>query len=427
MKLAVIGTGYVGMVTAAVFANLGHQVWGLDIDEKRIADLKKGKTPIYEPQLEEYLKRGLKNKRLHFTTDYSQALRQAEIVFICVGTPPKSNGDYDLSYVYAAARQIGGAIKHDVVIVIKSTVPPGTGEAVKKIVQPLTSTPFDIASCPEFLREGSAIEDSLHPSRIVIGVDSQKAKDLLLKLHQPIKAPRLICDVVSAQLIKYAANAFLATKISFINSVAIVCDRIGADVTKVSQGLGLDPRIGGSFLQAGLGYGGSCFPKDISALISFAKRQGYNFGFLKEIERINRKQIDYFVQKIEKHLGSLKNKTLSILGLAFKPDTDDLREARSFYLIKKLQAKGARIKAHDPVAIKNAQKILKQVTFYKDPYQALVDSHALLLVTEWLEYQKLDFVKIKKLMKQTVIFDGRNFLPKEKLVKLGFIYEGIGR
>ncbi|OGD63420.1 UDP-glucose 6-dehydrogenase [Candidatus Beckwithbacteria bacterium RBG_13_42_9] len=428
MKLAVIGTGYVGIVTAAIFADLGNQVWGLDIDKDRIAELKKGKTPIYEPQLQDYLKKGLKKKHLHFTTDYQEALKNAEVIFICVGTPPKKNGDYDLSFVYSAAKEIGKTLNHYAVIVVKSTVPPGTGAEVKSIIGENCQTSFDVASCPEFLREGSAIEDSLHPSRVVIGTGSQKAQKLLLKLHQPIKAPRILCDVVSAQLIKYAANAFLATKISFINSIAIICDKIGADVDKVSQGLGLDSRIGKSFLQAGLGYGGSCFPKDTSALISFSRRKGYDFSFLKEIERINKSQIDYFIEKIERLIGgSLKNKTLTILGLAFKPNTDDLREARSIYLIKKLQAKGAKIKAHDPVAIPPAKRILTGIKFFADPFAATKNSEALLLVTEWPEYQELDFSKVKKMMKRPIIIDGRNFLPKDRLIKMGFIYEGIGR
>lgn len=428
MKLAVIGTGYVGLVTAVVFADLGNQVVGLDIDKDRVALANRGKSPFFEPGLEELLQKNLKEKHLSFTTDYAEALTKAEVVFICVGTPPKKNGDYDLSYVFAAATEIARVIKQYTVVVIKSTVPPGTGEKVEKLMKGVTKVAFDVASCPEFLREGCAMKDSFHPSRIVIGADSQRAKTRLLKLHRPIKASRVICDPVSAQLIKYAANAFLATKISFINSIAIICDKIGADIEKVSEGLGLDPRIGKSFLEAGLGYGGSCFPKDISALIAFSNRQDYDFSFLKEIERINKSQVDYFIEKLETVFKEpLRGKTLTLLGLAFKPNTDDLREARSVFLVEKLQAKGANIRATDPEAIANAKKILKKVTFFTDPYAALKGSEALLLVTEWSVFGELDFARIKKLMKRPIILDGRNFLPKEKLEKLGFIYKGIGK
>ena len=427
MKITTVGTGYVGLVTAALFAKLGNQVWGLDVDKKKIASLKSGKVPFYEPDLEDLVKENIKNKRLHFTSDYQKAVGQSEVVFICVGTPPKADGDYDLQYIFASAKQIAKSLKKYTVIVIKSTVPPNTGSKVRKIMQKETKVSFDIASCPEFLREGSAVKDSLNPSRIVIGTESNQAQEILLKLHKPIKAPRVLCDVVSAQLIKYAANAFLATKISYINSIALLCDKIGADINKVSRGLGLDPRIGQAFLNAGLGYGGSCFAKDTSALVSFSKRQNYNFDFLKQVDQINKLQIDYFVDKAEKLLGgSVKGKIITVLGLSFKPNTDDMREARSIPIIEKLQKKGAEIRALDPVAIDNAKKILKNVNYFKDPYKALQTADALLLITEWEEYAKLDFAKIKKIMRSPVIVDGRNFLPKEKLKKMGFSYEGVG-
>ena len=427
MKITTVGTGYVGLVTAALFAKLGNQVWGLDVDKKKIASLKSGKVPFYEPDLEDLVKESIKNKRLHFTSDYQKAVGQSEVVFICVGTPPKADGDYDLQYIFASAKQIAKSLKKYTVIVIKSTVPPNTGSKVRKIMQKETKVSFDIASCPEFLREGSAVKDSLNPSRIVIGTESNQAQEILLKLHKPIKAPRVLCDVVSAQLIKYAANAFLATKISYINSIALLCDKIGADINKVSRGLGLDPRIGQAFLNAGLGYGGSCFAKDTSALVSFSKRQNYNFDFLKQVDQINKLQIDYFVEKVEKLLdGSVKGKIITVLGLSFKPNTDDMREARSIPIIEKLQKKGAEIRALDPVAIDNAKKILKNVNYFKDPYKALQTADALLLITEWEEYAKLDFTKIKKIMRSPVIVDGRNFLPKEKLKKMGFSYEGVG-
>jgi UDPglucose 6-dehydrogenase len=423
-----VGIGYVGLVTAAVFAKLGNQVWGLDIDKEKIKTLKAKKIPFFEPGLKELVVREIEKKHLHFTTSYQEAIPQSEIVIICVGTPPKINGDYDLNFVFSAAKKIAQAINKYTVIVIKSTVPPSTGKKVKEIIKKLTRFPFDIASCPEFLREGSAVWDSFHPSRIVIGTDNKKAETLLLKLHRLLKAPRVTCDIASAQLIKYAANAFLATKISYINAIAIICDKVGANILKVQEGLGLDPRIGQSFLNAGLGYGGSCFPKDTWALISFAKRQGYDFTFLKQVDQINKDQIGYYINKTEKLLGGdLKNKTITILGLAFKPDTDDLREARSLAIIRHLQEKGAYVQATDPAAISNAGKIIKNVQFFSNVYEALKDSDALLLVTEWSDYRKLNFMKIKKIMKKPVIIDGRNILPAEKLKRLGFIYEGIGR
>lgn len=428
MRLAVVGTGYVGLVTAVVFADLGNQVQGLDIDKDRIALANQGKSPIYEPGLEQLLKKNLQKKRLSFTTSYEEAIKGAQIVFICVGTPPKRNGGYDLSYVFAAAQAIARSISQYTVIVIKSTVPPGTGDKVRELMKEVTKVAFDVASCPEFLREGSAIEDSFHPSRIVIGTDSQKAKRLLLKLHRPIQAPRVICDPISAQLTKYAANAFLATKISFVNSIAIICDKIGADITQVSEGLGLDPRIGTSFLEAGLGYGGSCFPKDISALIAFSRRRGYDFSFLREIEGINRQQADYFVDKLARVFrGKLAGKTVTLLGLAFKPNTDDVREARSLLVIKKLLAEGAKVRAVDPVAIPNAQKLEEQVAYFTDPYEALAGADALLLITEWEQFGILDWKRVKRVMRQSVILDGRNYLPKDKLENLGFVYQGIGR
>jgi len=428
MRIAVIGTGYVGLVTSAVFSDLNNQVYAVDIDESKIENLKKGKVPFYEPRLEEMVVRNLKNKKLFFTTSYSEAIDKAEIIFICVGTPAKENGDYNLSYVKSASKSIGENLKNYAVIVIKSTVPPNTGKKVSKIIKEKTETEFDIASCPEFLKEGSAVEDSLNPDRIVIGADSKKAQQLLLKLHKPIKGERLLCSIKSAQLIKYAANSFLATKISFINSIARICDKIGADIKDVALGLGLDPRIGKQFLQAGLGYGGSCFPKDTWALIAYAKRLGYNFKFLKEVDNVNKNQIEYFVKKVVQACeGSVKGKVLTVLGLSFKPNTDDIREARSIPIIKKLQKRGAQIKAVDPVAVDNAKKVLKGVDFFEDPYKALQDSSALLLVTEWKDFKELNFDKLKKKMKKKVIVDGRNIYDPKLLKKKGFYYIGIGR
>lgn len=429
MKITVIGTGYVGLVTSAIFAHLGHQVIGLDIDQQKINQLKKGKATIYEPGLEELFYKYLSSGRLSFTTSYAEALKQAEIIFICVGTPPRKDGSYDPKFVYASAKSIAENLDHYAVIVIKSTVPPSTTEAVKKIIKTNSNVSFDVASCPEFLREGSAVNDALHPSRIIFGVESKKAEKLLRQAHKKLKSPILVTTPQSAQLVKYASNAMLATRISFINAMAILCDRVGADIKDVSQGLGLDPRIGQSFLAAGLGYGGSCFPKDTWALISFAQKLGYDFKFLKQVDQVNSDQIDYFISKITAaYPAGVKGKILTVLGLAFKPNTDDMREARSVPLIKKLIALGARIHAYDPVATANAKKILPGgVKFFSDPYLSLINADGLVLVTEWQEFKYLNFKKIKRAMRTPNIFDGRNLYDPKNIKKLGFKYFAIGR
>ena len=418
MKIAVLGTGYVGLVSSAVFAEIGHQVVGLDIDESKINQLKKGRVPIYEPGLETLLQKHLNSGRLIFTTDYAQAVKSAELIFICVGTPPKPNGSYDSKHVYSAAKSIAEHLTQYAVIVIKSTVPPSTTNEVRKIIQANTKVAFDLASNPEFLREGSAVNDALHPTRIIFGVESNRAEAWLKKAHQKLSAPVLVTNPASAQMIKYASNAMLATRISFINALAIICDKVGADIQAVSAGLGLDPRIGSSFLDAGLGYGGSCFPKDTWALIAYAKSLGYDFNFLKQVDKVNNDQIDYFISKIKSaYPDGLKGKILTILGLAFKPNTDDLREARSSVLIKKLKKLGVIIHRFDPVV----------KTEFSDPYQALINADGLVLVTQWQMFNDLNFKRVKRLMKQPIIFDGRNFFNPEKLTKLKFKYFGIGR
>jgi UDPglucose 6-dehydrogenase len=429
MKIAVIGTGYVGLVTAAVFAKLSNDVFALDIDEKKIASLKNGKAPFYEPELEDLIKSGIASDKLYFTSSYKDAVSEAEVVFICVGTPAKKNGDYDLSFVLSASKSIAKSLTSYSVVCIKSTVPPSTTKKVSEVMDRFTDVSYDLASCPEFLKEGSAVLDSFNPSRIVIGADSKKARDILLKLHEPIKTPRVVCDIKSAQMIKYAANAFLAAKISFINSIARLCDKAGADIDKVSEGLGLDPRIGNKFLNAGLGYGGSCFPKDTWALIAYAERLGYNFKFLKEVDNINQNQIDYFLSKLKFLAGSVKGKTVTVLGLSFKPNTDDIRESRAIPIIKKLINIGVKVKVCDPVAVENAKKIkgFSKVLFFTDPYKALEGSSALILVTEWDEFKNLDFKKIGDLMKEKAVLDGRNVFDAAVLQKLGFSYAGIGR
>ncbi|MFH0943374.1 MAG: UDP-glucose/GDP-mannose dehydrogenase family protein [Candidatus Beckwithbacteria bacterium] len=418
MKITVIGTGYVGLVSAAIFSKFGHQVIGLDIDSDKIKQLNQGQVTIYEPGLETLFQQNLNSGRLSFTTSYKEAIKDAEIILICVGTPSLPDGSYDSKYVYAAAKSIAQNLTQYAVVVIKSTVPPSTTEAVRKILESNTKIPFDLASTPEFLREGSAVNDALHPARIILGVESKKAERILTKLHQKLHCPILVTTPASAQLTKYASNAMLATRISFINAMAILCDKINADIKAVAEGLGLDPRIGSSFLNAGLGYGGSCFPKDTWALISYAKNLGYNFKFLKQVDQVNTDQIDYFISKIKSaYQNNLTAKVLAVLGLAFKPNTDDLREARSTVLIEKLTKLGAIIHPYDP--------IIK--TKYADPYQAVTGADGLVLVTEWQEFKNLNFKKVNRLMKSPNIFDGRNFYDPKIMKKYKFKYFGIGR
>jgi UDPglucose 6-dehydrogenase len=417
MKICVLGTGYVGLVSAAVFSELGNEVVGLDIDESKVKSLRAGKITIYEPGLDQLVSKNIDSGRLSFTTSYKEALKDVEVILICVGTPPKPDGSYDSQFVYAAAESIAKNLTREAVIVIKSTVPPSTSQKVQEIISQTAKVKFSVASVPEFLREGQAVNDALHPNRVVIGVDSPKAERVLAKLHEKFKAPILVMAPESAQLVKYASNAFLATKISFINAIAILADKVGADVMDVAKGLGMDPRIGAAFLNPGLGYGGSCFPKDTWALISFAKKLGYDFKFLKEVDQVNNLQVDYLIDKIESALGKLNTKTVSILGLAFKPNTDDTREARSTVLISKLKKLGVLVKTYDPIVKGD----------YDDVYLALTNSDALVLVTEWSEFDELDWQRVKRVMRQPNVFDGRNALNPEKLKKLGFNYWGIGR
>lgn len=427
MRISVIGTGYVGLVTSAIMSQLGHQVIGLDIDQKKIEKLNQGHCPIYEPGLEALINKHL-GKKLTFTTNYQKAINSAKVIFICVGTPPKKDGSYDSSFVFQAANSIAENLNNYAVVVIKSTVPPSTTGKVEEIIKTHTNQKFDVASVPEFLREGQAVNDALNPSRTIIGVNSKKAARVLESVHKKLKAPVLIVSPQSAQLTKYASNAMLATRISFINAIANICDKVDADIQDVSKGLGLDPRIGQSFLNAGLGYGGSCFPKDTWALISYAKSLGYNFDFLKQVDQVNQDQIKYFVNKIKSaYSDDLKGKIITILGLSFKANTDDLREARSIPLIKELQKLGAIIYAYDPVAMTEAKKILPKVKFFNKPELALINSNGLVLVTEWQEFKDLNFKAIKRKMNQPHVFDGRNFLDQKKLTRLGFKYLGVGR
>ncbi len=429
MIISVIGHGYVGLITASVFADFGNTVYVVGHTPEKIENLKKGITPFYEPGLEEMVKRNLHAARLRFTLDYKEAIAPSEIVFICVGTPSRENGEADLTQVLSSAREIGKNLDGYTVVVVKSTVPLGTNLKVADIInniKPKNAT-FDSASCPEFLREGSAISDTLYPDRIVIGVTSNKAKKLLLDLHKPIDGERVITTLANAELIKYASNSLLSTKISFANAMAFICDRSGADVEEVLTGVGFDRRLGRTFLYPGVGYGGSCFPKDVKALIAIANQYGYDFKLLKAVDEVNIEARKHFVEKVVNAFRDLKGKTVGILGLSFKPNTDDMREAPSIFIIDSLQKRGAIIKAYDPVATTNAAKILKNVNYCADPYDVAQNADALLVLTEWNEFKLLDFSRIKSLMKSPVLFDGRNIYEPQKLKDLNFRYYGVGR
>lgn len=430
MTIAFVGHGYVGLVTAAIFADLGNTVWVIGHTPEKIENLKKGIIPIYEPGLAEMVKRNVRAKRLLFTLDYTAAIPQSKIVFIAVGTPPKTNGEADLSVVFEVAKKIGEYIEGYTVVVTKSTVPVGTNRKVKEIIEKVKreKAAFDIASCPEFLREGQAISDTLHPDRIVIGAESKKAEEFLVELHQSIDGARVLTTIETAEMIKYAANAFLATKISFANSVACLSEVVGADGLKVLEGIGLDRRIGTHFLSPGAGYGGSCFPKDVKALIAIAKQHGYDYKLLKEVEAVNADAIRAIAKKAKKLLkGMIKNKTIGILGLSFKPDTDDMRDAPSITVIQKLQEEGARIKAYDPVSMENAKTLLKNVEFCDNAYEAAKNADLLIVMTDWNEFKELGLQKIKESMKQGVILDGRNIYEPQKVKQFGLRYLGVGR
>lgn len=430
MTITFVGHGYVGLVTASVFADLGNTVWVIGHTKEKIENLKKGILPIYEPGLEEIVKRNVKAKRLLFTLEYKEAISKSDAVFIAVGTPPKATGEADLSVVFEVARKIGENLEGYKVIVTKSTVPVGTNKITKEIInksKPEGAT-FDVASIPEFLREGQAISDTLHPDRIVIGTNSKQAEKLLVELHEPIDGKRVLTNIETAEMIKYAANSFLATKISFANAIAHLSELTGADGIRVLEAVGLDKRVGSQFLFAGAGYGGSCFPKDVKAMIAIAKNSGYNFSLLREVEEINKQTMLRIIDKAKKLLGgTLKDKKIGILGLSFKPDTDDMRDAPSIVVINKLQKEGAKIKAYDPIAMNNAKKIFKNVELCSDSYSVAKDSDLLIVMTEWNEFRQLNLLKIKNSMKKPILLDGRNIYDPEKLRDIGFIYIGVGR
>ena len=438
MKVAIVGTGYVGLVTGTCFAEMGTEVYCVDVNQEKIANLQKGIVPIYEPGLEEMVTRNAQAGRLHFLTDLRECLDEVDVLFSAVGTPPDEDGSADLQYVLEVARTVGRHMNKYILVVTKSTVPVGTAQKIKEAIHQEqvkrgVDIPFDIASNPEFLKEGAAIKDFMSPDRVVVGVESEKARKLMTKLYRPFLLNNfrvIFMDVPSAEMTKYAANAMLATRISFMNDIANLCEIVGADVNMVRKGIGTDVRIGSRFLYAGCGYGGSCFPKDVKALVKTADKHGYQMRILEAVEAVNEQQKSILFRKLEAHFkGDLKGKRIALWGLAFKPETDDMREAPSLVLIKKLVEAGCIVTAYDPVAIPEAQRRIPAgtITYAKDIYEAVVDADALLLVTEWKEFRLPSWVVIKKLMHTPLILDGRNIYDIAELEEAGFIYHCIGR
>ncbi|HLB60841.1 MAG TPA: UDP-glucose/GDP-mannose dehydrogenase family protein [Patescibacteria group bacterium] len=432
MTITIIGHGYVGLVTAAVFADLGNTVWVIGRTKEKISRLQKGDPLIYEPGLEELLKRNLKAGRLKFTLNYKEAIPSSSIIFICVGTPSKQDGEADLSSVFSVAEKLGKYIKKYVVIACKSTVPVGTNRKIKNILitrGKVAPSMFDIASCPEFLREGTALSDTLHPDRVVIGTENKRAANVLTEFHKPITGERVHTNIETAEMIKYASNSLLATKISFANMIAFLAEKAGADAEFVLTGVGLDHRLGRSFLYPGAGYGGSCLPKDVKALIKVGERYGEELNLLKEVESINKQAMQRLGGKITDSLKQTRGKTVAILGLSFKPDTDDIREAPSRTIIKSLldSGKAIRLRLYDPIVKKLADMPQKYVVYSDNSYSAVKGADVLVILTEWNEFRQLDLVKVKKLMRGTTVIDGRNIFDPEKVKRLGFTYIGVGR
>jgi UDPglucose 6-dehydrogenase len=421
--IGVIGTGYVGLVTAAGFAELGSEVWCIDIDAAKVARLQRGEVPIWEPGLQELLARH--SGRLHFSTDLAPALERCRLLFVAVGTPPTYSGDADLSAVHAVVDAIPASERH--ALVMKSTVPSGTGAAIQRVLGEQGKAGLRYVSCPEFLKEGSAVHDFLHPDRVVIGDNGDWAGDAVVELYAPLDAPLVRTDIASAEMVKLASNAFLATKISFINEIANVCEGTGADVVEVARGMGLDDRIGPKFLQAGIGFGGSCFPKDVDALKQLAGNSGYHFQLLTAVIEVNELQKRRVISKLHKHLGGLVGKRVALLGLAFKPNTDDMREASSLVLSARLNADGAAVSAYDPVAEEEARKLVSGLRFADSAMDALQDADAAVLVTEWPEFLELDWREVASAMSGTLVVDGRNALDPDSVRAAGLVYEGVGR
>ncbi len=431
MHIAVIGTGYVGLVTGTCFAEFGTSVTCVDVDADKIERLKRGEMPIYEPGLDQLVAKNTQAGRLNFTTDIKAAVEQSLVIFLAVGTPPREDGSADLSYIEGAARDVARHMNGYKVFVTKSTVPVGTGERLRRLIREhQTKFDFGIVSNPEFLREGAAIDDFMRPNRVVIGSRDEAAIAIMRDLYRPlylIETPVVITSLEAAELTKYAANAFLATKISFINEIANLCDQIGCDVHDVARGIGMDNRIGRYFLHPGPGYGGSCFPKDTTALLSVAKEYGGEARIVEAVVEVNRLQRERMVEKIEKLVGDVKGKTVAVLGLSFKPETDDMREAPSVDIVKALLAKGARVKAYDPVATEQARKFLPEIEYAEDEFGAVEGADALVFMTEWNQFRALDMQRVKELMRAPKVADLRNIYEPERMRKLGFDYVGVGR
>ncbi len=427
-KISVIGMGYVGLTTAGCFADLGNEIWCVEIDGRKIELLKQNRTPFYEPGLEELIARNAAAGRLHFTGDYGEAIPNSDFIFICVGTPMADNGAAELMYVRMAAEGIGKHLSHYTIIVNKSTVPIGTGDLVTEILSQYTEPAnFAVVSNPEFLREGSAVNDVFSPDRIVLGAGDRAAAQKVADLHAPLNAPVVITDLRTAEMIKYASNAFLATRISFINEIAHICERLGADVKEVARGMAMDKRIGSYHLNAGVGYGGSCFPKDVRALAYMAEAEDCHPQLLEAVMEINDDARQRFVGRLTEMLGDLQGKTIGVLGLSFKPSTDDLRDAPSITIVTRIHELGASIKAYDPVAMPGAEEIMPWVTYCATPYDAAKGADALLVVTEWNEFKQLDMQRIRDLMAQPVLLDGRLVYEPDDMRQLGFCYYGVGR
>ncbi len=436
MKLLFIGSGYVGLVSGTCFADLGNEVVGLDVVKEKIDKLNQGIVPIYEPGLRDLVEQNLKRGRLKFTTDAENSVKEAEVLFICVGTPPKANGEADMKYIYSAAESIGKYINEYKVIVNKSTVPVGTAEKVRRIIEDelkkrRKKIPFDVISNPEFLKEGAAVKDFQNPDRIIIGTSSEKAKEVMTKLYRPmsrLNKPMMFTSEKNAELIKYASNAMLATRISFMNEMSFLCEEVGADIKEVAKGMGLDTRIGSRFLQAGCGYGGSCFPKDVKALGSMLEQFGFSSNLMRTVDYINERQKRSVVPKLKKFLPKLEGKTIAVWGLSFKPRTDDIREAPSLTVIDQLLREYAKVRAYDPEGMENTKSSFKEGVFFADSsYEAAAGADALIILTEWDEFREPDFKKMKKIMRQHIIIDGRNIYDPAEMKQLGFKYAGVGR
>lgn len=435
MNIAIVGTGYVGLVSGTCFAEMGVNVTCIDVNEKKIESLLNGKIPIYEPGLDEMVLRNYKEGRLHFTTDITTCLDEVDIVFSAVGTPPDEDGSADLHYVLDVARTVGRNMNKYLILVTKSTVPVGTAKKVKQAIQEEldkrgVQIPFDVASNPEFLKEGAAIKDFMSPDRVVVGVDSERAKELMTRLYRPLMLNNfrvIFTDIPSAEMIKYAANSMLATRISFMNDIANLCELVGADVNMVRKGIGADTRIGSKFLYPGCGYGGSCFPKDVKALIKTAEKNGYEMKVLKAVEEVNERQKTVLFKKLQKHYPSLEGKMIALWGLAFKPETDDMREATSLVMIDLLTKAGAKVKVYDPVAMDECRRrVGDKVMYAEDMYDAIIDVDALLLLTEWKQFRLPSWKVLQRVMKSPLILDGRNIYDAKELSDLGFQYECIG-